>query len=148
MVVHPRAVPGSRGYWVTQAGLGSTSSPELKSPSACTWGQRSTGRGADDRVLDGGTSGAACGGGCGGGTICGHPASLLGWQHTCMNSAMSSDPLHVGPGGSLPLGGCCPWYCRAKGYGRRRGPVRGRGCSQQPETRWETSNLLKGTLET
>ena len=37
---------------------------------------------------------------------------LASWAGTtlCMNSAMSSDPLHVGPGGSLPLGGCCPWY--------------------------------------
>ena len=34
------------------------------------------------------------------------PAGLLGLHHTCVNSAMSSDPLHVGPDGAFPLGGC------------------------------------------
>ena len=64
---------------VPQARAGSTRSPVLKSPSACTWGWRSTGR--DDLVLDGGTSGAACGCGCGGGILC-RSTLLVLWART------------------------------------------------------------------
>ena len=53
----------------------------------------------------GGSPGAACGCGCGGGILFGSTRwPFLAGNHICLNSAMSSDPLHVGPGGSSPVG--------------------------------------------
>ena len=52
--------------------------------------------GADDRVLDGGTSGAACGGGCGEGPFAVDPASLLGWHHTLHEFSHEFRPIAFG----------------------------------------------------
>ena len=46
----------------------------------------------------------ACDCRCGGGIHVIGPLAVLGWHHICLNSAMSSDPLHVGPGGAPPTG--------------------------------------------
>ena len=72
----------ARATCVTQAGPGSTRSPELKSPNACAWGRRSTGRGADDRVWMVAPPEQLVAAGVGAGPFAVNPASLLGWHHT------------------------------------------------------------------